>query len=838
MPIHPRRKSMSRASAKKSPTIISPEPISAEAAWAKIDAWFAQQGWQATEFQRAAWQAYQQGKSGLIYVPTGSGKTYAAVFAAIAELLQNPPHPKDDGLHLLYITPLRALSRDVEKSISKPCADLGLNIRIETRTGDTKSSLRRKQQQRLPHILITTPESFALLLSYPGAREQFQQTRSVIIDEWHELAGGKRGILLELGLARLRQIAPTVRTWALSATIADPQAAARLAVGEGNNAAIIKADIKRPVFVRSLLPEQVDAFPWAGHLGLSMRDKLVTDLDIEHSTLIFTNTRYQAEKWFQEILDARPQWAGLIALHHGSLDIKVREFVESGIKSGALKLVVCTSSLDLGVDFPQVERVYQIGSPKGIARTMQRAGRARHRLGEPCEITCVPTHALELLEFAATRSAVIKGEVEKRPFLHKPFDVLAQHLVSCATGDGFVAEELFAEVKTAYSYRDLTWQEFLWVLALVEHGGANLQAYSEYHKIAQDEGGAFRIVSPRLGHVHRMNIGTIHSDAQLQVKFLRGKTLGMIEEGFISRLQKGDRFVFAGRTLELFRVEDAQVLVRLSEKSSRAITKWPGSRLPISESLSAEIRALLSNRDLWRESEELAAIEVILQRQAELSAVPAAHQLLAEICRTREGHHLFLYPFEGRLVHEGLAPLLAYRFARVQKASFSLTVNDYGMEFLCREEFPYQEVLTADIFSPDNLAEDTLASLNISNMAKRQFRDIARITGLINQNYPGRRNLARQLQASASLLFDVFQRYEPDNLLLRQAEREALDQFFEASRLQRTLQRLSDAEILIKPLVHPSPFGFPLLTERVSSHLSNESIADRVAKLIKQWSDK
>lgn len=829
---------MPRASAKKtSVTSQAPERLSKKAAWQRIDTWFAQQGWQATEFQRAAWQAYQKGQSGLIYVPTGSGKTYAAVFAALAELLQNPPHPKDDGLHLLYITPLRALSRDVEKSIRKPCDDLGLNIRIETRTGDTKASLRRKQQQRLPHILITTPESFALLLSYPGAQEQFRQTRCAVMDEWHELAGSKRGILLELGLARLRKIAPAVRTWALSATLADPQTAASLAVGEGNCAAIVKADIARPVFLHSLMPEKVDVFPWAGHLGLSMRDKLVADLDIKRSTLIFTNTRYQAEKWFQEILDARPEWAGLIALHHGSLDMRVREFVEADIKSGALKLVVCTSSLDLGVDFPQVERVYQIGSPKGIARTVQRAGRARHRLGEPCEITCVPTHALELLEFAATRSAVEKGEVEKRPFLQKPFDVLAQHLVSCATGDGFTPEELFAEVQTAHSFCDLTSQEFLWVLALVEHGGENLHAYSEYHKISLDEEGRYRIASARLGHVHRMNIGTIQSDAQLEVKFLRGKTLGMIEEGFISRLQKGDRFVFAGRTLELFRMEEARVLVRLSEKSSRAITKWPGSRMPISESLSAEIRTLLSDRNLWHESAELAAIEVILQRQAELSAVPAADQLLAEICRTREGHHLFLYPFEGRLVHEGLAPLLAYRFAQVQKASFSLTVNDYGMEFLCREAFPFEEILKTGIFSTENLAEDTIASLNISNMAKRQFRDIARITGLVNQNYPGRRNLTRQLQASASLLFDLFQRYEPDNLLLRQAEREALDQFFEASRLQRTLQRLSSAQILLRQLPHPTPFGFPLLTERVSSHLTNESIADRVAKLIKQWSD-
>jgi len=803
--------------------------------WSRIGAWFHEQGWQPLPFQRAAWQAQSAGDSGLIYVPTGSGKTYAAVFGAIARLLENP-EPQNSGLMLLYITPLRALSRDVEKAIAKPCVDLGLDVRIETRTGDTKASLRRRQKKGLPPILITTPESFALLLSYPETQEQFRQTRFVVMDEWHELAGGKRGILLELGLARLRNFAPELQTWALSATVADPPGSARLAVGTGRAPNIIKADIHRPVFLRSLTPDHVDAFPWAGHLGLAMRDKLVADLDIQRSTLIFTNTRYQAEKWFQEILDARPEWAGLIALHHGSLDQRTRDFVESGIKSGLLKLVVCTSSLDLGVDFPQVERVYQIGSPKGITRTMQRAGRAHHRIGESCEITCVPTHALELLEFAATRNAIQKGDVESRSRLQKPYDVLAQHLVSCAAGGGFLADALFQEVKTAASYADLSWQEFQWVLALVEHGGANLNSYSEYHKIAADDAGIYRITTMRLGHVHRMNIGTINSDAQLKVKFLRGKSLGMIEEGFISRLKKGDRFVFSGRTLELFRVEDDTVLVRLSRKKSHAITKWPGSRLPISESLSAELRELLSQDAKNNPSPELTAVATILERQAQVSAVPHAQQLLVEICQTREGHHLFLYPFEGRLVHEGLAPLLAYRFTQLVKASFSLTVNDYGIELLCREALPYEQMLKPELFTIENLASDIIASMNISNMAKRQFRDIARITGLVNQNYPGRRHLARQLQASASLLFDVFQRYEPENLLLRQAEREALDQFFEQSRLQRTLQRLAASQLLIRQVPHPTPFGFPLLTERVSSHLTNETIAERVAKLARQWS--
>ncbi|HEY6529139.1 MAG TPA: ligase-associated DNA damage response DEXH box helicase [Cellvibrionaceae bacterium] len=803
----------------------------------RINAFFSQQGWQPLAFQREVWQAYSEGDSGLLYVPTGSGKTYAAFFGPLSQLLADPPDPKTDGLRIIYITPLRALSRDVEKAISKPCVDLGLNLRIETRTGDTKASQRLRQKKLLPHILITTPESFALLLSYPEARAHFAGLKSIIIDEWHELAGAKRGILLELGLARVRALAPGVQTWALSATLANPAWAAEVAVGTGESARVIKAAINRPVNLRSLLPDAVDAFPWAGHLGLAMRDKLVADLNINQSTLIFTNTRYQAEKWYQEILTARPEWAGLMAMHHGSLDIKTRDFVETSIKSGAMRLVVCTSSLDLGVDFPQVERVYQIGSPKGIARIVQRAGRASHRAGEPCAITCVPTHALELIEFAATRQAILGGEVEARPSLQKPYDVLAQHLVSCAAGDGFIPAELFVEVQKAHSYQHLTWQEFNWVLELVAHGGANLHAYSDYHKIAQDEAGVYRITSPRLSHIHRMNIGTINSDAQLQVKFLRGKALGFIEEGFVSRLKRGDRFVFAGRTLELFRIEDDVALVKLSAKKSTAITKWPGSRLPISESLSEAIREVLAaSEHEQHQLPELAAIATILQNQARLSAVPEAHQLLIETCKTREGYHLFLYPFEGRLVHEGLAPLLAYRFAQWQKASFALTVNDYGLELVCKEPFPYAVALAQQPFTTENLAEDILASLNVSNMAKRQFRDIARICGLVNQNYPGRRHLARQLQASASLIFDVFKRYEPENLLLKQSEREALDQFFEQSRLQRTLQRLQTAQWLIRPVAHPTPFGFPLLTERVASHLSNESIAERVAKLIHQWS--
>ena len=460
------------------------ESTAHETALERLRDWMDAQGWTPFPFQERAWEAYGRGDDGLIHVPTGAGKTYAAYLAALAEIADNP----GDGLRMLYIAPLRAMSRDIQKALQAPVDALNLPVSIESRTGDTSSTVKKRQKKRLPNVLITTPESLTLLMTYRHARRHFQTCRMIVVDEWHELLSSKRGTQTELALARMRRWCDDVQTWALTATISNVEQAAEAAAGVGSKPTVVKAQLQRPITVETLLPREVDSFPWYGHMGLRMLDDALERLDPEHSTLVFTNTRSQAERWFQAIVDARPEWEPLMALHHGSISKKERRRIEDGLKSGDLRLVVCTSSLDLGVDFAPVERVFQLGSVKGIARLIQRAGRAGHRPGAPCQITCVPTHALELFEITAAREAVDRDDLESRDPMNKPLDVLAQHLVSCALGDGFIADELYEELVTTGAYRNLTRDEFAWTKDLVEHGGDTLRAYDRYHKIVERDG--------------------------------------------------------------------------------------------------------------------------------------------------------------------------------------------------------------------------------------------------------------------------------------------------------------------------------------------------------------
>lgn len=806
-----------------------------------IREWFFRRGQEPFDYQEEAWAQYRDGNSGIINVPTGAGKTYAAYLGPLSELMENPPADtvkQPAGLCILIVTPLRALSRDMEKALLAPILDLNLPFRVESRTGDTSGTIRARQKKNLPHILITTPESLNLLLSYEDAKERFSALQSVIIDEWHELLSSKRGIQMELALARIRRFSPTVRTWALSATIANLHEAARCAIGVQGIPVIVSGQVERLVTIDSLIPEKIESLPWAGHLGSTMLEPLLTQLDINISTLIFTNVRSHAERWYQDILAARPEWAGLMALHHGSLDRREREFVEAGLKDGYIKLAICTSSLDLGVDFSPVERVFQIGSPKGIARMIQRAGRSSHRPGLPCRITCVPTQALELPEVAAVRQAIRENRVEPRLSIDKPYDVLMQHLVTCALGGGFDPERLYREITQAFSYRNLTEEEFSWVLALVRDGGKTLSAYPEYRKIELQQG-FYHVPDQRIARLHRFNIGTISSDSSMSVALLQGKRLGTVEESFVSRLKKGDIFTFAGRTVEFAMVREMTAYVRLAKKKTNVIPRWSGGRLPLSASLADELRRTLERNIVSGESEpELKALTPILALQREISLIPKASQLLVELLRTRQGYHLFLYPFEGRLVHEGLAALLGFRMGREARLTFQVTVNDYGIEFLSQDDFPFEELLANPaLFAVENLTEDMLASLNMSELARRQFRDVARIAGLIYQNYPGAHKSARQLNTSSSVLYDVFERFDPENLLLQQARREVLERQFEQDRLTATLQRLSNSERALVHLKRPSPLGFPLMAERVGSqfNLSNESLAERIAKMQKQW---
>lgn len=836
-----------RAASKSSAKAIAREASPRKAAQgdgrAVVEAFFASKAWDPWPFQRESWDAFARGESGVITVATGAGKTYAAYMGPFAAMVDRAlaieagalPSP---GPWLLYLSPLKSVARDVEIALGEPIRFAGLPIRIESRTGDTSASMRAKQKARLPEVLITTPESLSLLLTREDARSAFAGLMGVIVDEWHELLASKRGTQVELALARLRRFAPGLRTWAMSATIANLDEAASAVVGSGGAraATIVRGEMERPTTIDAILPRDARSLPWCGHLGLSMVPAVIEELDPRVPTIVFTNTRSQAERWFGAIMAARPDLEPVSALHHGSLDRDDRQDVEAGLKAGTIRIVVATSSLDLGVDFEPIERVIQIGSPKGVGRLLQRAGRASHRPRAACRISCVPTHALELIEIAAAREAALAGKIEARPAPDKPLDVLAQHLVTCALGGGFTPDDLFEEVRTAYAYRALTREEFDWALALVREGGGTLRAYAQYHKIATDSEGVYRGASPKLAQLHRLNIGTITGDATLEIRYMRGKSLGRIEEHFVAHLREGQRFVFAGKVLTFVTLRDLVCYVQPATGSSNHTPIWSGTRLPISESLAQGIRETLERAaagDRW--CPELHEADRLIRIQQRESLVPGAHETLAEVLRSREGTHLFLYPFEGRLVNAGLGALLALRLTRRVKATFAIAANDYGVELLCPDEFDFAALLSASLFSRDALAEDAVQSANLSQLAKLQFREIARVAGLVFQTFPGAHKSGKQLQASSSLIFDVLNDFDTENMLLLQARREVLDRHFEQSRMGRTLDRIAGQPIRVVRISRPTPLSFPLVIERQSARLSSETILERVERMRETW---
>ncbi len=793
--------------------------------------WFAQQKWQPLPFQQATWAAFLAGRSGLIQVPTGSGKTYAAVMGPIASLLDRP----GKGLQLLYLTPLRALSRDIEQAIRAPLEAMGWPLRVESRTGDTSSARKSRQLKNMPEILITTPESLALMLSYKGSTELFRSLRSVILDEWHELLSSKRGTQTELNLSRLRSICPQLQTWAISATLGNPQEAAQTAVGLGTEPVLIQADFQRQTVIKSILPLSVDSFPWAGHLGLHLLEQLVQALDITTSTLIFTNTRSQAERWYQALRFALPDHQTEIALHHSSIAVQEREAIEAGLKTGVIKWVVCTSSLDLGVDFQPVERVVQIGSAKNSARLLQRAGRSAHVPGGISEILFLPTHALELLEISALRQGVARGTVESRRPCLQPYDVLIQHLVTLACGDGFDPALTLAEIRQTVAYQHLTTAEFNQMLQFLEQGGRSLQAYPRYHKIRLVDG-RYQVSDAAITRFHRLGIGTITSNQLVKLQYTNRKEIGTVEESFIARLKKGDVFFFAGRQLEFFLLKDMVAYVKATTQRSTVTPTWGGGNLAISDILSRHLRQELTGVQQGGDSnQETACLQPLLTTQMRLSHLPGERELLIELCKTREGQHLYVFPFEGRFVHEGLGFLWAYRFAQQKRATLTISVNDYGFEILAPKGYPFQELFSPAFFATSQIEADLKASLNLSELTGRKFRAIAQIAGLVFKGYPSAKKTSSQLQVSASLIYDVFTKYEPDHLLLRQAEREVLTEQLESHRLVATLERLSQWQLIWKVLPRPSPLAFPLLVERLSSRLSNESLLERIERLKAQW---
>lgn len=801
---------------------------------APITEWFSRQGWEPLTFQQQTWSAYLDGHSGLIQVPTGSGKTYAAVMGPLAAMLSTP----GVGLQLLYITPLRALSRDIEQSIRRPIEEMGWDLTIESRTGDTSSSRKTRQLKKMPDVLITTPESLSVMLSYKEGAKRFKHLRCVILDEWHELMSSKRGTQAELCLSQLRRFAPALCTWGVSATLGNLEEAAQAAVGLGTEPIIICADLKRETVIQSILPEAVDSFPWGGHLGLRMFEELVAALDIQKSTLIFTNTRNQAERWFQALHFAMPDHEHQIALHHGSIDVKEREAIEAGVKSGDIKWVVCTSSLDLGVDFQPVERVVQIGSAKNLARLLQRAGRSAHVPEGTSEVFFLPTNALELLEISAFRRGLEAGAIETRPPRDKPYDVLVQHLVTLACGDGLEPDATLTAIQQTVAYQHLTAEEFGWVLEFIEKGGKCLGAYPRYKKVVLQEG-AYQVTDTKIARMHRMGIGTITGNQAVRIVYTNRREIGIVEENFVSRLKPGDVFFFAGRQLEFFQMKDMVVYVKNTRRQSTVTPTWGGGQMAISDTLSTHLREEVERvRQPGDWNREVHCIAPILATQARLSDIPATNELLVECCKTREGQHLYVFPFEGRFVHEGLGFLWGYRFANQQQATFTISVNDYGFEILAPKGYPFQDLFSEAFFSLKNLEADVKASLNISELTQRKFRGVAQVAGLVFKGYPGSRKTSSQLQVSTSLLYEVFTKYEPDNLLLKQAEREVLQEQLETYRLTKTLERLGRLSVVWKETKRPSPMAFPLLVERLGTRMSNESLLARIERLKQQWAKK
>jgi len=816
---------------------------------APLAAWFARQGWTPAPFQRELWWRYARGESGLLHTPTGSGKTLAAFGGPLLEGVRErasaatastraaknnaraPRTVRATGaqVRVLWITPLRALATDTTRALRSAIDAFELPWTVAMRTGDASARDRRLARDGRAEVIVITPESLALLLSYPESRAQFAGLRTIVVDEWHELLGNKRGVLLQLNLARLRAVAPTARTWGLSATLGNLEEARDALLPHQPHAALVAGVAPRTLELETLLPSEGKRFPWAGHLGLVQLPGVLQRVTQARTSVVFTNTRAQAELWYQALASVWPDTPQTIALHHGSLDPQLRAAAEQGLRDGSVRCVVATSSLDLGVDFPAVDQVLQIGSPKGIARLLQRSGRARHRPGEAGHVLCVPTHVLELAEYAGVRVAIARNDIESRPPPLGCVDVLAQHCVSCALAGGFDADALFAEVRATHAYAALdaaTWQS---VLDFLVHGGSVLENYPEYRRVVRGDDGIYRVDDRKIALRHRLSIGTITSDGAVGVRFLKGARLGSVEENFVGRLRAGDRFQFAGRLLELVRIENMTAYVRLAKRGDGAVPRWQGGRMPLSSALGREVEQVLAGAAAA--SPEMQALTPVLDTQTRVSHLPRDGALLAEFTHTRDGWYLFAYPFAGRTVNEGIAALASMRWGRRITNTFSYAANDYGFVIALARETALDEAMLRELLSVEHVVDDLACQVNLNELARRQFREIARVAGLLPPSLPGRAPRSmRQLQASSGLLYDVLRRYDPGHVLLAQAEREVFSQQLDLQALTQTLRNCAARRIDLQRTASLTPLSFPLWAERWRGEWSNEDWKVRVQR--------
>ncbi|MDX1685212.1 MAG: ligase-associated DNA damage response DEXH box helicase [Saprospiraceae bacterium] len=794
--------------------------------------WFDRLGWSPLPYQEQAWEAYLSGYNGLVNAPTGSGKTYSLLLPAILDNYGKVR--KGKGPVILWITPIRALAKEIGQAARRSVQGMNLDWSVGIRTGDTTTAERKKQWQSAPEILITTPESIHVMLATRGYADFFSSTATVIIDEWHELVGSKRGVQVQLGLSRLKSICGDLSIWGISATIGNLEESLDILIGNTSHAQkmkIIRSRLRKRIEVESIYPETVEKFPWSGHLGLKLLHEIIPIIRKSRSTLVFTNTRGQCEIWYQKILNAYPEFAGLMAMHHGSISRELRDWVEDALYEGRLKAVICTSSLDLGVDFRPVETIIQIGGPKGAARFVQRAGRSGHQPTALSKIYFVPTHAMEFIEAAALRSSIDHMIVESRMPYIRSYDVLIQYLMTLACSEGFEESQTYEEVISTHCYASLSRAEWRMVLDFMQYGGSSLKAYDEYRRIGLAEG-KYRVVNQKMAQRHKMSIGTIVSDVMMTIKFTSGKRIGKVEEWFIAQFKPGDHFWFAGRSLEMVRIRDMTVYVKKSNKTSGSIPSWLGGRMSLSSEMSVLLRRQIHDFQRGKTmAPEMSFIAPLLDFQNERSYLPAAEELLIEYFETREGYHLVIYPFEGRFVHEAIGALIGYRLSKKLPISFSIAMNDYGVELLSDQSMDVDDVIDHDLFETRSLYEDIQNTVNVVEMSRRRFRDIARISGMIFEGFPGQKKKERHLQNSAQLLFDVFREYEPDNLLYQQAIDETMTFQFEEARLRRALERIRGQRLIIKKPDKATPFAFPIMVDRLREHVTSEKLEDRVRKM-------
>ena len=854
-----------------------------------IKKWFASKSLAPFRFQEETWEQLMLGNSGLVNAPTGCGKTFSVFMGALIRFIDEHPKnyasKKNNGLQLLWITPLRALAKDIARAIEEVIADLDMQWKVGVRNGDTDIAERQQQKRNMPEVLIITPESLHLLLAQKGYPEIFKQLKIIAVDEWHELLGSKRGVQVELALSRVVNVAScrlqvaeeeiakettnhsqspedkplaescgqttNLCVWGISATIGNLEEAKEVllaplkykkvssAGGDLEGAGIIiKANLNKRTDVYSIIPSEIEKYPWAGHLGLKLADRIVSIIEESNTTLVFINTRGMSERWYQTLLTIAPELAGAIALHHGSIERELRTWVEEALHAQKLKAVICTASLDLGVDFRPVDTVIQVGSPKGVSRFLQRAGRSGHRPGDVSTIWFLPTHSLELLEAAALKQAIKENVIESREPMLLCFDVLIQYLCTLAIGEGFREEEIFEEIKTTYCFSEITTEEWFEVLYHLTNGGKALENYDEYKKVEVDNG-LFRIRNRGIAMRHRMQIGTIVSDAMMKVKFMSGGYIGVIEEYFISRLETGDVFTFGGYNLELVTIKDMTAFVRKSKQKKSIVPSWMGGRMSLTANLGMMLRKTFNKVAENKLDEiELKSLQLLFELQKELSHIPQANELLIEHIEDRDGYHLLVYPFEGRQVHEAMSSLLAYRISKITPITFSIAMSDYGFELLSDQPIPVDDTNTAELFTTENLIADIQKSVNAVEMAIRKFRDIAVIGGLIFQGYPGEQKKARHLQASAGLLFRVLTEHDPNNLLLRQAYNEVFAQQMEEQRLRNALQRIKNNKIIITFPQKLTPLSFPIIVDGLSRYnLSSEKLEDRIQRMQHQLED-